>query len=62
MRECFCTAAEAHVLAEIIPAFGTVAAVVAHDAGLDGNSLTGNEMFHAGADGGNDACCFMTED
>jgi chaperonin GroEL (HSP60 family) len=40
MRECFCTASEAKLFAQIIAAFEAIVAVLAHNASLDSNSLT----------------------
>ena len=61
MWEGFCATAEAHVLAEVVAALGTVGAVVAHDASLDGYSLAGDEVLDPGADGGDDTSGFMTK-
>ena len=60
--ECFCAAAEAHVLAKVVATLGAVGAVVAHDAGFDSYSLARDEVLNPGTDGGDDACCFVTED
>ena len=59
--ECFCAAAEAHVLAEVVAALVAVAAVVAHDAGLDGDALAGDEVLHAWPDGGDDTRRLVSE-
>lgn len=57
-----CAAAETHVLAEVVAAFGAVGAVVAHDACLYCDTLTDDEVLYTGADGCDDTCCFMAED
>ena len=53
---------ELHVLAEVVAALSAEGAVVAHDAGFDGYSLARDEVLDPGADGGDDASSFMTED
>jgi hypothetical protein len=40
VRECFCTAGEPKVLAQVVAALGAIRAVAAHDAGFDSNSLS----------------------
>ena len=62
MGEGLCRAAEAHVLAEVVAALGTVGAVVAHDAGLDGDALADDEVLDTRTDGGDDASSFVAED
>ena len=62
VRECLCAAGEAHVLAEVVAAFGAVAAVVAHDACLYCDTLTDDEVLYTGADGCDGASSFMAED
>ena len=62
MWEGLCAAAETHVLAEVVAAFGAVAAVVAHDACLYCDTLTDDEVLYTGADGCDGAGCFMAED
>ena len=59
--EGLCGGAEAHVLAEVVAALGTIGAVVAHDACLDRYSLTGDEVLDTGADSSDDASCFVAE-
>ena len=59
--EGFCAAAEAHVLAEVVAAFVAVAAVVAHNARLDGHALARNEVLHAWPDGRDDTCSLVSE-
>jgi hypothetical protein len=61
MGKSLCAAAEAHACAEIVPTFFAVLALVAHDAGLDRDALTWNEVFYAWTDGGDDPSCFMAE-
>jgi hypothetical protein len=39
--ECFCAASKAEILAEIVAAFGAMVTVIAHDASLNSDSLTG---------------------
>ena len=56
MRKRLGTAAKAHVLAEVVSALGTVVAVVAHNAGLDCNPLSDDEVFYTRTDGGYDSC------
>ena len=60
--EGLCAAAEAHVLAEVVAALRAEGAVVAHDASLYRDALSGDEVLDAGADGGDDASGFMAED
>lgn len=60
MGEGFGTAAEPHALAEVVATLFAVVAVVAHDAGLDGYSLTDHNVFDARAYGGDDSTCFVT--
>lgn len=62
MWECLGAAAEAHVLAEVVATFVAVAAVVAHDASLDGDSLTDDKVFDTWAYGCDDSRGFMAED
>ena len=40
--ERFCTASEAKAFTEIVAAFGAICTTIAHDTGLDGDSLTEN--------------------
>ena len=56
------TASEPETLAEVVTALGTKAAVVAHDAGLDGYSLADHEVLDTRTNRGHDASGFMTED
>lgn len=60
--EGLCGGAEAHVLAEVVAALCAVRAVVAHDAGLDRDTLARDEVLDTGADGGDDACGLVAED
>lgn len=53
---------EAHALAEVVSTLCAVVAVVAHDAGLNGDTLAGDEVLHAWTDGGDDTGGFMAED
>lgn len=63
MRECFRARGEAHVLAEVVAALGTVRARPALDASFDCYTLTDVEArgCSAGADGGDNTGCLMTE-
>jgi hypothetical protein len=36
--------------------------MVAHDASLDGNTLSWYEVFDASSNCGDDACCLVTQD
>jgi hypothetical protein len=54
--------AEAHALAEVVPAGGAEAAGVAHDAGLNRDALAGDDIAHARPYGGDDAGSLVTED
>ena len=56
------TASEPETLAEVVTALGTKAAVVAHDAGLDGYSLADHEVLDTRTNRGHDASGFVTED
>lgn len=62
VREGLRATGEAHALAEVVSALRAVVAVVAHDAGLNGDTLTGDEVLHAWADGGDDTGGFVAED
>lgn len=57
-----CAAAETHVLAEVVAAFGAVGAVVAHDASLYCDTLSDDEVLYTWTDGCDGASCFMAED
>lgn len=61
MGESFGTAAETHSFTEVVSAFCAVFAVFAHDAGLDGHSLAGYEVFYAWANGCDDTSCFVAK-
>jgi hypothetical protein len=54
--------AEAELFAEVVSATGTVRAVVAHDACLDGDALADVAIANARTDGGDDSWCFVAED
>ena len=62
MGECFRTASKAKVFAEIVAAFGAIRATIAHDASLNGDSLTLHQMCDAGTNSSHDAGGFMTKD
>lgn len=62
MREGLGTAGEAQALAEVIASGVTVVTMLAHDASLDCDALTGHEIFHARTNRNNDTCGFMAED
>lgn len=62
MGECLRTGCEAETFAEVVPARRAVVAVTAHNAGLDGDALSGYDVGHAWTDGSNDACGFVAED
>jgi hypothetical protein len=59
--ECFGTAAEAHLFAEVVSAGCAVVAFVAHDPCLDGHSLADRETLHSRAHCSDDTGCFVTE-
>lgn len=62
VREGLRAGGEAHVFAEVVAALGAVGAVVAHDAGLDGDALADDEVLDTGPDGGDDARGLVAED
>jgi hypothetical protein len=61
VREDRGTATEPHCFAKIVSSFFTEIARPAIDAGLDGNSLTGEKVFDAGTDSGNYSGCLVTQ-
>lgn len=61
MGEGFGTAAEAHAFAEVVTTLFAVVAVIAHHAGLDGDTLANNNVFDAWAYSGDDAACFVAQ-
>ena len=58
----FCRGGKAHVLAEVVAAARAVVAGVAHDAGLDRDTLADDQATDARTDGSHDASRLMTED
>ena len=62
VRKSLCTAAEPQGLAEVVAPFCAIAAVLAHDASFDGDSLSRNEIFDSGAHGRDDSRSFVAED
>lgn len=60
--ECFGTAAETHVLTEVVAAVTAVSAFFAVDAGLDGDTLADFEAGDAVSHCGDDTGGLMTED
>jgi len=61
MWESFCTAAEAHRFAKVIPALFAVITMITHDASFDCDSLAWHEMFNSRTDSCHDAPCFVTQ-
>lgn len=59
--ECFCAAAEAHVLAKVVAAFVAVVAVIAHDACFNGDALARDEVLHARPDCSDDTGRLVAE-
>ena len=55
-------AGEPETLAEVVTTLGAKATVVAHDAGLDSDSLTNHEVLDIRTNSGDDASGLMTED
>jgi hypothetical protein len=55
-------AGEAETLAEVVTALGAEATVVAHDAGLDSDSLANHNVPDIRTNRGHDASGFVTED
>ena len=62
VREGLGATCEPETLAEVVTALGTKAAVVAHDAGLDGYSLADHDVLNTRTNSGYDASGFVTED
>jgi hypothetical protein len=62
VRKGLCAAAETEVGAEVVATLEAMLAATAHDAGFDGDPLSGNEMLHAGADCSDDSGGLMAED
>lgn len=60
--KCLGAAAEAHLLAEVVPARYAVVALVAHDAGLNGDPLADHEALDPRAHCSDDTGCFVTQD
>ena len=60
--KCFRTASKAKVFAQIVAAFGAISTIIAHDASLNGDSLTEHKICDAGTKGGHNASGFMTKD
>jgi hypothetical protein len=56
-----CTTTESQLFAEVITTFRTIIAVIAHDPGLDGDSLAGDEVLNRRSYGSNDTCSFVTQ-
>lgn len=55
-------AGELHIRAEIVLARAAVVALVAGNAGLDGDAVAGREMLDVGPRGEDDASAFVAED
>ena len=54
-----CAAGKAHGLAEVVATLGAVGAVIAHDAGLNGDALADDEVLDPWSYGGDNAGGFM---
>src|ERR1700722_6524928 len=61
VRECFGAAAKLHILAEVVTAFLTPRATIAHDTGFDRDSLTWHKIRHGRSNRGDNAGCLMTK-
>jgi hypothetical protein len=59
--ECFCTAGKTKIFAQIVAALGAIVTAIAHDARLDSNSLTEDEIRDARTKCGHDTGGLMTE-
>jgi hypothetical protein len=62
MGEGRCAAAKAHRLAKIVATASAKVALAAHNASLDGDAVTDDEVSDARTDCSHDACGLMTED
>jgi hypothetical protein len=61
MRKGFCAGAETHVLAKVIPAFGTVMTGSTHYSGLNGYSLADWDVVDAWTDSSDHTRRFVTQ-
>lgn len=62
MRESLCAAGKSHVFAEVVAAAGAIGAVVAHDASLDGDALSDDEVLDTWTHSSHYTGSLVTED
>ena len=62
MRECLSAACESHVFAKIVAALRAIGAIVAHNASLDSDTLTDDQVLDTWTHSGHYAGRLVTED